>query len=156
MGTWHLTEIHPFITACQWSCRKIMLSVQSVSQGSHVTTTYDALDLTIDAPPSGHGISLHRDPLPSPLLVTFQTCSPEEPLPPYCHLCGYWRTYGWQAGGTHPTRTLSCWYLCRSYWKTSNFSKFCVIHDLIMVTIFWWEPYGLSYVRSLAGGGPGE
>ena len=67
-------------TARQRSCGKVMFSVMSVCQSfcswgrSHVTITYDALDLTIQTPlPTqtwdltvqglhGHGIPLYRNP----------------------------------------------------------------------------------------------
>ena len=77
------------ITAHQQSCAKVMFSVLSVCQsvilstgwGSHVTSTNDALDLSIEGfphlwpqspippPPLRHGTSLYRDPPPPPKYV---------------------------------------------------------------------------------------
>ena len=47
------------ISARQRSCGKVMFSVVCVChsicpQGSHVTITYDALDLTVQGPPVAH------------------------------------------------------------------------------------------------------
>ena len=94
---------------CFHSC----LSVCLFTGGPHVTIAHDALNLTIQ--PSGprpldmrHGIPLR------PLLVTsggyrlipIQVCSLDDP--PLVLTSGDRRTYGWQAGGTHPTGMLCC------------------------------------------------
>ena len=71
-------------------------------RGSHVTTTHDALNLTIQGPPP-------KNPSPPGHVQTCSTWTSmyrEPPLPKYVQTCSLWSMYSWQVTGWHPTGML--------------------------------------------------
>ena len=107
--------------------------------GSHVPVTHGALELTVPTPQTWD-LGTYPSSAPPPpdlgpgylplhlfcLLLTpggyhgrpVQTCSLED-LPLFVPVLtpsgGHWNTYGWQLGGTHSIRMLSCFSL-QHYW----------------------------------------
>ena len=107
--TWHR---HPFITALQRSCRKVMFLVMSVCpQGgdSHVTITHDTLDPTVQgSPPPGHGNPLSSPPPPRTWDLTTGEL-PRHRISQYNPRADIWWLRS-GACGTHPTGKLFCFF----------------------------------------------
>ena len=147
-GDGHVGVNRPFnvwliITTLQRSCRKVMFSVMSVCHSVNTSPCdhyHDPFDLTVQGlPPSwtsdmGHPhpqICHGTPPAPAPLPASdiwwpspVQTCSLEDLHPTVIKSAGHhWSTYGWQAGGAHPTEMLSCfhnfWFSRVSCWYTT-------------------------------------
>ena len=90
----------------------VCLSLSSWGRGSHMTTTHDALNLTIQEPPPPHMFKLVQlGPH-----CTATTLSRHIQLEPHCTAWSPVQGYpspallhhGWKAGGWHPTGMISC------------------------------------------------
>ena len=153
---WERNE-NQVINTHQGSCGKVMFSVVCFSlsvcpEGSHVTITHDAWDLTVQRPPScsnlfNFDLTVQEPPTLCPvyrvpLVVTsigqdwrpVQTCSLEGPL--VLTSGGNWSTYTRSASGRYA-----------SYWNAFFFSVLLTQYPVEIMKIYYC--YTLTYGASL-------
>ena len=144
-------------TTCQWSCGKVLVSFClpfCPQQGSHVTSTHDALDLTWQGPPPaqdpGYGTPLCQDPPPTcnPVPHTWDLTILGPPVsdiwcpnwslfiwgPPLVLTSGgYWSTY---SCGKWAVRTLlECFLVCEIDLYTASSQLLFTITELNVTVI---------------------